>query len=116
MKIAVTSQNRETVTGHAGHCNTFWVFDIDSCEVKARQLIELPADQTLHAGSHPSLANISVLITSSLGNHLRARLKDRGIVAVATEESDPDRAVRGWLNDTLRELPPGISAGICACH
>lgn len=116
MKIAVTSQNRETVTGHAGHCHTFWVFEIDSCEVKTRELVELAAGESLHAGRPDPLKQINVLITGSLGHHLRARLKAQGIVAVATEEADPDRAVRGWLDDTLRELPPGFSSGHCACH
>lgn len=116
MKIAVTSQNRETVTGHAGHCQTFWVFEVDSCEVKGRELVELAQGESLHAGRPARLDLINVLITGSLGHHLRARLKAQGIVAVATEETDPDRAVRGWLDDTLRELPPGLSAGTCACH
>ncbi|MFZ5483708.1 MAG: NifB/NifX family molybdenum-iron cluster-binding protein [Pseudomonadota bacterium] len=116
MKIAVTSQNRETVTGHAGHCRTFWVFEIDACEVKHQELVELAMGESLHAGRPAPLDQINVLITGSLGNHLRNRLKQQGIVAVATEEADPVRAVRGWLDDTLRELPPGLSAGHCACH
>ncbi len=29
MKIAVTSQNRKTITDHAGKCRKFWLFDID---------------------------------------------------------------------------------------
>jgi predicted Fe-Mo cluster-binding NifX family protein len=114
MRIAVTSQNRETITGHAGHCRTFWVFEVDSCEVTRRSLLELAADQTLHAGDHRGLDGINVLITGSLGSHLRTRLKARGIIAVATGETDPERAVSHWLNDTLWELPPTLSTGACA--
>jgi predicted Fe-Mo cluster-binding NifX family protein len=29
MKIAVTSQNRRDITGHAGRCRNFRVFDVD---------------------------------------------------------------------------------------
>jgi predicted Fe-Mo cluster-binding NifX family protein len=29
MKIAVTSQNRKTITSHAGKCRKFWVYEVE---------------------------------------------------------------------------------------
>ncbi|MEW6676375.1 MAG: NifB/NifX family molybdenum-iron cluster-binding protein [Pseudomonadota bacterium] len=109
MKIAVTSQNRKTVTGHAGKCRKFWVYDVDHAEARSRNLLELGLDQTFHAshgeGAHP-LDGINVLITAGLGTGLQQRLKRKGILAVATPETDPDRAVAAWLNGTLAEVAP----------
>lgn len=109
MKIAVTSQNRKTVTGHAGKCRKFWVYEVDSADVKGRTLLELPMQQSFHAshgaGAHP-LDSVNVLITGGMGMGLRERLKQKGIVAVATAETDPDRAVNAWLNGSLAELAP----------
>ena len=33
MKIAVTSQNRKTVTGHAGKCRKFWIYEVEGSAV-----------------------------------------------------------------------------------
>lgn len=110
MKIAVTSQNRKTVTGHAGKCRRFWIYEVEDCEVRDRRLVELAIEETFHeshgAGPHP-LHGINVLITGGMGDGLHRRLKQMGIAAVATAETDPERAVADWLNGTLRELPPG---------
>lgn len=112
MKIAVTSQNRKTVTGHAGKCRKFWIYEVSDCEVNDKRLLELPIEQTFHeshgAGLHP-LDGINVLITAGMGDGLQRRLKQKGIMAVATAETDPERAVVDWLNGTLKELPPGLS-------
>jgi predicted Fe-Mo cluster-binding NifX family protein len=109
MRIAVTSQNRKTVTGHAGKCRKFWVFEVADCEVRDKQLLELPIEQSFHESHgnapHP-LDAINVLITAGMGSGLQQRLKRKGITPVATAEPDPDRAVAAWLNGTLAELPP----------
>jgi predicted Fe-Mo cluster-binding NifX family protein len=108
MKIAVTSQNRKTVTGHAGKCRKFWIYEVADGEAHSRTLLELPLDQTFHArrGSDPLLGQVNVFITAGMGTGLQQRLKQSGILAVATLENDPDRAVSAWLNGTLKELPP----------
>ncbi len=93
MKIAVTSQNRKTVTGHAGKCRKFWVYEIEGKEVKGRNLLELPIEQSFHESHgdapHP-LDDVDVLICGGMGAGLQQRLKQRGIAAAATSETDPD--------------------------
>jgi predicted Fe-Mo cluster-binding NifX family protein len=108
MKIAVASQNRKTVTDHAGKCRRFWIYQLDGSRLADKYLLELPMQQTLHASPqdapHP-LDTINVLICGGLGAGLQQRLKQRGIQAIATPETDPDRAVAAWLVGTLEELP-----------
>lgn len=106
MRIAVTSQNRKTVTGHAGKCRKFWIYDIEGNEIKGKNLLELPIEQSFHEShdaAHP-LDDAHVLITASLGAGLQQRLKQKGMLAVATSETDPDRAVAAWLAGTLPEV------------
>lgn len=110
MRIAVSSQNRKTITGHAGKCRRFWIYEVQDCEVKNRLMLELAMEQTFHeshgAGPHP-LEGVNVLISASMGDGMHARLKRMGITGVTTGEANPDQAVAAWLNGTLKELPPG---------
>jgi len=104
MQIAVTSQNRKTITEHAGKCRKFWIYDIQAGCIADKQLIELPIEQSFHA-SHGALAEplvgINVLITASMGSGLHQRLKQSGIQPVITLEEDPDSAVAAFLNNRL---------------
>ncbi|MDD5389973.1 MAG: NifB/NifX family molybdenum-iron cluster-binding protein [Gallionellaceae bacterium] len=108
MKIAVTSQNRKTITGHAGKCRKFWIYEVEGGAVRSRQLLELPIEQSFHESEqgapHP-LDDVNVLISGGMGMGLQARLKQMGILAVATGETDIERAVAAWLDGTLVELP-----------
>jgi len=104
MRIAVASQNRKTVTGHAGKCRKFWIYDTDGAEVLGKTLLELPMEQSFHeshgAESHP-LDNVNVLISGGMGAGLQHRLRQRGIDALVTSETDPDHAVAAYLTGTL---------------
>lgn len=115
MKIAVTSQNRTTVTDYAGQCRKFWIFETEYASVVEKHLVELPM-RRLAKSVHP-LDDVNVLITGGMASGLRYQLKQRGIQAVSTLESDPERAVTAWLNGTLDEMPPLNHIGQrCADH
>lgn len=105
MKIAVTSQNRKTITEHAGRCRKFWVFNIDNNKIVDKQLLELPKEQAFHDSSahepHP-LDNVDVIITGGMGQGLMMRLERKGIKGIVTKESDPERTVLLYLSGTLR--------------
>ncbi len=118
LKIAITSQNRRTVTQHAGKCRNFWIYDIDQGQAAGRTLIELPIDQSFHANHHQlaaPLGDINVLITGSMGAGLHARLQAAGIVPVITGEENPDQAVRDYLTQRQSSTPPRSHAP-CAHH
>ncbi len=104
MKIAVTSQNRRTITEHAGKCRKFWIYDIDQGQIAGRNLLELPMEQSFHESSprdrHP-LDDVQVLIAASMGPGLHQRLSAKGIMALMTQETDPDVAVAAYLQGTL---------------
>ena len=104
MKIAVTSQNRRTVTEHADKCRKFWIYDTEQGQVTGKTLLELPIEQSFHESSphepHP-LDDVQVLIAASMGPGLHQRLAAKGITALMTSETDPDQAVAACLQGTL---------------
>ncbi|MBU1424162.1 MAG: nitrogen fixation protein [Gammaproteobacteria bacterium] len=106
MKIAVTSQNRKTITGHGGKCRKFWIYEIDGRNnIANKTLLELALEQTFHeshgAGAHP-LDGTDVLICGGAGQGLIRRLDKMGIKGLVTPETDPDTAVAAYLDGTLR--------------
>jgi len=104
MKIAVTSQNRKSITEHAGRCRKFWVFVAENNKIVDRELLELPKEQAFHESSphdpHP-LDDIDVLIAGGLGQGLVMRLAQKGIKGLVTKESDQEKAVLLYLNGSL---------------
>jgi len=107
MKIAVTSQNFRTVTGHAGKARRFLVYEADGETVREVGRLDLPKEQSFHElhgdAPHP-IDGVDVLVTGGCGENFVARMARRGIRVVATSETDPVTAAR--LVSTGRSLPP----------
>jgi predicted Fe-Mo cluster-binding NifX family protein len=107
MKIAVTSQNFRTVTGHAGKTRRFLVFQTNGESVQEAERLDLPKEQSFHElhgdAPHP-IDGVDVLITASCGEGFVGRMARRGIQVVATSETDPATAAR--LVSGGRPLPP----------
>jgi len=108
MKIAITSQNRKTITEHAGMCRKFWVYDIQNQQIVSKALLELDKEHSFHESAHavgPQAAHpldgADVLIAGSAGSGLQVRLGKRGIQVLVTTETDPDQAVAAWLAGKL---------------
>lgn len=114
MQIAITSQNRRTITEHAGKCRNFWLYDIEDKQIAGKRLVELPMEQSFHAshsGLPGALSGINVLITAGMGGNLFRRLLDLGVQPLLACEEDPDRAIADFLAGCLltRSL-------VLACH
>ena len=115
MKIAVCSQNRKEVTGHAGKCRKFWIYNIDNGQIAKKALIELPKEQSLHELAHSPVNDTTfvhpayaadVLITGGMGMGLFNRLSMVGTKGIVTPEKDPDKAVGLFLEGNLPEEGP----------
>ena len=66
MKIAITSQNFRTVTGHAGKTRRFLIFDISRpCSPREVDRIDLPKELSFHefSGGHHPIDGVTALIT-----------------------------------------------------
>ena len=116
MQIAISSQNRRSITGHAGKCRNFWIYEISAGQVTGKQLIELERTQSLHESAHclaEPLSGINVLISGGMGEGLYRRLLAQGIQPLLTEQTDPDASVAAFLEGQLTD-----SAALrhAACH
>lgn len=101
MRIAIASQNRRAVTGHAGRCRRFWVFDVRNGKVERRELLELDKSNTLHAsapGIPAPLQGLDVLVAASICDKLSSRLARHGLRAVSTNHSNPEDALHSLID------------------
>ena len=101
MKIAVTSQNFRTVTGHAGRARRFLIYDVQpGAEPIELARLDLPSEQSFHetggVGAHP-IDGVNVLLSGSFGGHFVQVLAQRGIRAAITDLENPVEAVRDYL-------------------
>jgi predicted Fe-Mo cluster-binding NifX family protein len=98
--IAVTSQNRKTVTGHAGRCRKFWLYPLEDAVLGERRLVELTMEETFH-GTHgglpPRLEGITTFISQGMGQGILSRLQRLEVEAWMTKESDIDAALQSYL-------------------
>ena len=117
MKIAVTSQDFRTVTGHAGRARRFLIYDVapDGTPSECGRF-DLTQEQTFHetggAGAHP-IDDVSVLLSAGFGAHFAQVMAQRGIQAAATDKEDPVEAVRDFLARRAAGTLP--AAGGCDC-
>lgn len=104
MKIAVSSQNQTHVTAHLGHCQKFWIYEVEDTTIQGKQLLQLTKDQSFHESSpkdpHP-LDTVQVVISGSMGRGLANRLESKGVQPILTPETDPDTAVTAYLTGSL---------------
>ena len=117
MKIAVTSQNLRTITPHAGRTRRFLVYEVaEGGEPVEVDRLDLPKELSMHEfhadGPHP-LDAVDVIIAGSFGEGFATRMAARGIVAVATDLTDPVEAVKEYLArlQSGGEPPAGTACG-----
>ncbi len=114
MKIAVTSQNKRTVSGHAGKTTRFEVFTIKDKKVLHKEHLELEVSNVLHEYFHGNPApgyvhpvlEMDVIITGSMGPGFPVKMQMHGIEAIMTDEKEVDTAVAKYLDGTLTRLQP----------
>lgn len=115
MRIAVTSQNFRTVTGHAGRARRFIVFTVEQTSPPREvERLDLDADMAIHGYDHLAphpLDSIDVLITGGAGEGFVRHLAARGVRVVATGESDPRLAVEAFLAGRVNSPGEGCQHG-----
>ena len=109
MKIAVTSQNFRTVTGHAGKSRRFIVFETEAGAPREIERIDLPKEMSFHEfhgdGPHP-IDGVELLITGGCGAGFARRLAQRGIAVAVTDIQDPLEAIDAVAAGRLAAVDP----------
>lgn len=109
MRIAVTSQNFKTITGHAGKSRRFLVYEIAAGrEPTEVERIDLPKELSLHeyhGEDHPLYQRgLNAILTGGAGNRFFERMASRGIEVFTTSETDIGAALSAIANG--EPLPP----------
>ncbi|MCR6631568.1 MAG: hypothetical protein NVV74_16845 [Magnetospirillum sp.] len=118
MKVAVASSDFVKVAGHAGRARKWLVYEVaEDGSVGQPNRVELEHDNVFHYAEdgrpHP-LDGIAALIAQSAGDGFLKNMEKRGVRPVLTAETDPDKAVRDFLAETLSPPKPRpIGSLIC---
>ncbi|MGQ9367607.1 NifB/NifX family molybdenum-iron cluster-binding protein [Azospirillum sp. A39] len=114
MRFAVASQNFRTVTPHAGKTRRFLLFDAGPGQAPEEAgRLDLPDGMAIHdvaGGAHPLYA-VDVVIAGSAGPGFVARMREHGVVTVATAEADPRTAITAYLDGTIVAAPAHEGCG-----
>lgn len=104
MKIAVTSPNGKTISGHAGRCPGFLIYEIDDnadlhkshLKLTKEQVFRKLAGQLTDYPEHP-LQGIDLLVTQSIGEGLKSKLRLNDIEVLQTSENNPDDVINSLI-------------------
>ena len=105
MKIAITSPNAKTISGHAGKCPGYLVYEVDADRNIRKSHIKLTKEQVFKNFSGPlskninhPLSGIDTFVTQSLGEGLNNRLSRDGIRVYLSESSDPEFVIKSLIS------------------
>ena len=123
--VAITSQNKKTITKHAGQCRNFLIYTIENDKVTNKRILELGSDETLKYTFHEDsskdpknlIFDVDILITGSIGEGGINRLAKQNVTAYIVDEKDPDIAIDKLIKGTLEAFAPvSHSNGGCGHH
>jgi len=111
MRIAITSQNFRTITGHAGKSRRFLILEADGQdEPQEVERLELPPEMSLHdypGDDHPLFElGLDAIVTQSAGDRFIERMTRHGILVHATSATDPVAAAQALASGQV--LPVGL--------
>ena len=111
MNIAIASEDGKKVSTPVESCHNFLVYEIVAGEVHYKHSLKLSDAETLGDfdlvnRDHP-LEGVLVLISRGMERPLEQKLLEIGITSFVTEESNPDAAVRHYLDGELKVEPAG---------
>lgn len=121
MKIAVATRNFVEVSGHAGQCRSWLLYDLSNYEsnplLPAPRWVELPKEDLLHVFEddrpHP-LDGVDLAVCASAGDGFVRHMKQRGCDVLITGETDPAVAViRIMAGEALSDPRFDITTSLC---
>jgi predicted Fe-Mo cluster-binding NifX family protein len=102
MKIAVSSTDGRTITGHEGMCQDYILIEVNKDQTIRQKHIKLEKSQFLknltgqlsNQPDHP-LAGIDAFITKNMAENLQSILNKDGIKVLKTNETEPLNVING---------------------
>ncbi len=107
--VAVSSQNKKTITGHAGKCHHFYLYNIDEAGHFTKESLTLEKGNSLHDVLHATVKNhpifdVDILLTQSIGPGAIQKLAAKKVLAYNILETDPDTAIQKLIEGKLQAV------------
>ncbi|NLP59051.1 NifB/NifX family molybdenum-iron cluster-binding protein [Lutibacter sp. B1] len=108
--VAITAQNKKTISEHAGKCRNFFIYTIDNNTIVNKKIVEFSKEETLHNifqnENKSILLDVDILLTRSIGNGAILKLAKQNVACYKIDETDPDIAIKKLINGTLEAVAP----------
>lgn len=112
--VAITSQNKKTITKHAGECRNYLIYTIEKDVITNKKVLELQDNEILKYTFHDDksknpknlLFDVDILLTGSIGQGGVTKLANQNVTAYIIEEKDPDMAIDKLIKGTLEAIAP----------
>jgi predicted Fe-Mo cluster-binding NifX family protein len=109
MRIAVTSQNFRSITGHAGKSRRFIIYEVvTGSQPTELERLDLPKEMSLHeyhGDDHPLFGlGLGAILTGGAGDRFNQRMARQGIQVLTTGETDIEVALTALAAG--QPLPP----------
>ena len=118
MKIAIVSDDHQTISAHFGRAQFYEVFTIDAGKVTARETLVRSNSQIVAVGGGPEpegehhhhhdhnammtpISDCQVLLAGGMGMGAHVSLKEHGIQPIITDIREIQAAVDAYLAGTL---------------
>ena len=123
MKVAVVSDDEKTLAAHFGRARGFLVYEVEERQVKhceyrlntftghARGLEGAGCQADHHGPILSALKDCAAVISHGMGRRIYDDLRQAGIEAIITDETDAERAIARYLKGELANLPERACAG-----
>lgn len=121
IRIAVASNNQESLDGHFGSCLRYLIYQLSATEIRLidiRSALEADRSEDKNAFRVSLIRDCSVLYIVAIGGPAAAKVVQAGIYPIKKETGGPARELLGELQQALVTSPPpwlakilGVAAG-----
>jgi len=110
IKVAIASDDKQTMGGHAGKCQNYIIYTIDDKGNYTKELKELAENETLRYTFHSDesenptnyLFDMDFVLTTMIGQGGTVKLAKQGVKALIVKEAPTtDEVVEKLINNTL---------------
>ncbi|MBE3593009.1 MAG: NifB/NifX family molybdenum-iron cluster-binding protein [Thermoanaerobacter sp.] len=100
MRIAVASEGKE-VSMHFGHCEGFWVFDVEEKEIKNSTFLPNPGHRPGFLPEFLKDKGVDCVISGGMGMSAIELFNSYGIDVITGAEGEAVEVVKKYLEGTL---------------
>ncbi|AKL96426.1 dinitrogenase iron-molybdenum cofactor biosynthesis protein [Clostridium aceticum] len=108
MKIAVASENG-MVTEHFGHCESFYIFDVENNQIVNSKSIPNPGHRPGFLPNYLNDMGVNVIISGGMGSGAIDIFNEKGIEVILGASGNAKAVVEKYLQGNLKSVGS-------ACH